>query len=87
LPRKASLGALRSRAAETEPIHLHVEDVLDQMDTNRSAFMQVSRNFGGTMQLVGYFREVEPGVHFDKKTVERIAAYSLSIDCDFYIRR
>jgi hypothetical protein len=36
------------------------------------------------MQLVGYFREIEPGVHFDAEIVERIAAYSLAIDCDFY---
>jgi hypothetical protein len=38
----------------------------------------------GTMQLVGYFRDVSPGVHFDLEIVRRIAEYGLCIDCDFY---
>jgi hypothetical protein len=58
--------------------------VLDQLDANKDTFTKLSRDFGGTMQLVGYFREIEPGVHFDAEIVERIAAYSLAIDCDFY---
>lgn len=43
-------------------------------------------DFGGTMQLVGYFHDVNPGIHFDDVVVRRIADYGLSIDCDFYIR-
>jgi len=39
------------------------------------------------MQLVGYFKEREPGVHFEREVVQRIADYGLSIDCDFYNRR
>ena len=85
--RKCSLWELRSRIKETAPLEMHVKDVLDQLDTNKSGFVQLSRELGGTMQLVGYFREREPGVHFDQKTVLRIAEYSLCIDCDFYNRR
>ena len=36
------------------------------------------------MQLVGYFRDVNPGVHFDLETVRRVAEYGLC-DCDFCI--
>jgi len=63
---------------------MHVKDVLDQMDAKKSECAQLSRELSGTMQLVGYFREQEPGVHFDQETVLRISEYSLCIDCDFY---
>jgi hypothetical protein len=53
--RKCSLWALRSRVEETAPIEEHVKDVLDQLDTNKSGFVQLSRELGGIMQLVGYF--------------------------------
>ena len=82
--RKCSLWALRSRLDDVAPIEMHVKDVLDQMDAKKSEFAQLSRELGGTMQLVGYFREHEPGVHFDQETVRRISEYSLSIHCDFY---
>lgn len=85
--RKCSIWELRSRIEETAPLEMHVRDVLDQLDTNKSGFVQLSRELGGTMQLVGYFREREPGVHFDQETVLRIAEYGLCIDCDFYNRR
>jgi hypothetical protein len=81
--RKCSLWALRSRLEDTAPIEMHVKDVLDQMDANKSEFAQLSRELA-TMQLVGYFREHSPGVHFDQETVLRISTYSLCIDCDFY---
>jgi hypothetical protein len=83
---KCSRWQLRSRLGEQEPIELHVKDVLDQMDANKSAFEKLSCEFGGTMQLVGYFAKNEPGVHFEREIVKRIAQYALSIDCDFYNR-
>jgi hypothetical protein len=85
--RKSSIWGLRSRVEPTDPLEVHVRDVLDQLDANKGAFAKLSQDFDGTMQLVGYFREIEPGVHFDAELVERIAAYSLAIDCDFYNRR
>ena len=66
------------------PLEEHVRDVLDQLDANKAAFGELSRELGGTMQLVGYFRDVNPGVHFDLEIVRRIAEYGLCIDCDFY---
>ena len=82
--RKCSIWGLRSRLEQTAPLELHVKDVLDQLDANKSGFVRISRELGGTMQLVGYFREVSPGIHFEQEIVQRIAEYSLCIDCDFY---
>ena len=84
MKRKCSLWALRSRLEETAPIEMYVKDVLDQLGVNKIGFTQLSRDLGGTMQLVGYFREVRPSVSLDQDTVRRIAEYSLLIDCDFY---
>jgi len=61
-----------------------VKDVLNQLDANKSEFEQLSREFDGTMELVGYFLKIRPSIHFEQQVVERIARYGLSIDCDFY---
>jgi Domain of unknown function (DUF4279) len=82
--RPCSLWALHSRLGGSAPLDEHVKDVLDQLDSNKAAFGELSRELGGTMQLVGYFRDVSPGVHFDPEIVRRIAEYGLCIDCDFY---
>jgi Domain of unknown function (DUF4279) len=82
--RPCSLWALYSRLGPSASLEEHVKDVLDQLDANKAAFGELSRDLDGTMQLVGYFREVNPGVHFDPKIVRRTADYGLSIDCDFY---
>ena len=63
--RPCSLWALHSRVNPSAPLDEHVRDVLDQLDSNKAMFEKLSREFGGTMQLVGYFRDVNPGVHFD----------------------
>jgi hypothetical protein len=82
--RPCSRWELHSRLAPAASLEEHVKDVLDQLDSNKAAFGQVSREFGGTIQLVGYFRDVNPGVHFDSQIVRRTADYGLCIDCDFY---
>jgi hypothetical protein len=66
------------------PLEEQVKDVPDQLDANRVALGELSRELGGTMQLVGYFRDVNSGVHFDLEVVRRLAEYGLCIDCDFY---
>jgi len=85
--RPCSLWALHSRLERSAPLERHVEDVLDQLDTNRLAFEELSRELGGTMELVGFFRECEPGVALEREIVERMARYALMLDCDFYCRR
>jgi hypothetical protein len=67
-------------------LEAHVLDVLDQLDANRARFVQLSWEFGGTMQLVGYFQDREPGVHFGRDIIRRFADYGLDVDCDFYSR-
>jgi Domain of unknown function (DUF4279) len=81
---KCNRWELRSRLDSQASLELHVKDVLDQLDANRAGFEQLSREVGGTMQLVSYLSELEPSVHFDSEVVERIAQYHLAIDCDFY---
>jgi hypothetical protein len=82
--RPCSQWALHSRLKHTAPLEEHVQDVLDQLDVNKAVFEQLSRELDGTLQLVGYFAEREPGVHFEREILERVARYALSIDCDFY---
>jgi hypothetical protein len=83
--RPCSLWALHSRLEASAPLEEHVRDVLDQLDASKAEFVELSRELDGTMQLVGYFHDVNPGVHFDPEIVRRTAEYSLCIDCDFYI--
>jgi hypothetical protein len=73
-----------SRLEASTPLEEQVKDVLDQLDANRVALGELSRELGGTMQLVGYFRDVNTGVHFDLEVVRRLAEYGLCIDCDSY---
>jgi len=82
--RPCSLWGVHSRVGSSAPLEKHVQDVLDQLDTNKLAFEKLSRELDGTMQLVGYFHDISPGIHFDQETVKRIAEYDLCIDCDFY---
>jgi Domain of unknown function (DUF4279) len=65
-------------------LEAHVRDVLSQLDVNRAGFQQVSQEFGGCMQLVGYFHAGYPGLGFDREIIESLAAYSLEVDFDFY---
>jgi hypothetical protein len=79
-----NLWRLRSRLDLEAPLESHVKDILDQLDANKNEFVELSRELGGTMQLVSYSRENEPGIYFDQKTVSRIAEYSLRVNCNFY---
>lgn len=82
--RPCSWWELHSRMGTSASLEEHVKDVLDQLDASKASFEEISRDFGGTMQLVGYFRDVNPGVHFDSEIVRRSTDYGLCIDCDFY---
>src|ERR1700738_164164 len=84
MPRECSRWALQSRLQRSAALELHVADVLDQLDSNRAAFQKLSAEFGGVMELVGYFRAYYPGLCFENSIVQRLAEYQLAIDCDFY---
>jgi len=82
--RKQSHWSLRSRLPETADLEQHIFDVLSQMEESATAFQDVSSKFGGCMQLVGYFHDCYPGLHFEQPLVEGLARFGLSMDFDFY---
>lgn len=84
LERKFSRWCLYSRLARSEELETHVADVLAQMDNNPEAFVAVSKEYGGHMQLVGYFHETYPGLFFEASLIGGLARYGLSVDFDFY---
>lgn len=87
MPRKCSRWELHSRLDRSTNLEAHVSDVLAQLDANASSFEQLSSEFGGIMELVGYFYDGYPGLHFERYIIAGLAHYSLSVDCDFYLRR
>jgi len=85
-PLKCSRWQLHSRLDRSAGLEAHVSDVLAQLDANTISFQQLSTELGGVMELVGYFYDDYPGLTFESDTVMRLAQYSLSVDCDFYLR-
>ena len=51
---------------------------------NRAPFRQISVELNGVVQLVAYFYKDCPGLSFEPNLIERLAEYSLCMDCDFY---
>jgi len=84
LVRESSRWSLFSRLARTAELEDHVRDIIAQMDQKAEAFRSLSEEFGGHIQVAGYFITQEPRFHFDKRTVEALAKYSLSVGFDFY---
>ena len=82
--RKQSHWSLRSRLPEAAELEQHILDVLSQMDKSAEAFRNISARFGGCMQLVGYFHDCYPGLHFEQELIEGLARFGLSMDFDFY---
>lgn len=82
--KKCSRWELHSRLPRAAPLESHISDVLDQLDAQEIAFREVSEQFGGIMELVGYFHDFYPGLVFEREVVERLAKYSLMVDFDFY---
>jgi hypothetical protein len=84
LRKKSDRWELHSRLPRTALLESHVSDVLDQLDAQEIAFREVSQQFGGIMELVGYFYDFYPGLIFEREIVERLAKYGLTVDFDFY---
>jgi hypothetical protein len=78
--RQNSLWALHSRLQPSTPADLHVRDVLDQLDRNRLAFEELSREVGGIIKIVGFSREYAPAVSLEREIVERVAQYGVRLD-------
>ena len=84
MERKFSRWSLHSRLPRDQELEVHIRDVLAQLDVNPEAFRAVSQEFGGIMQLVGYFNRGYPGLHFERIVTDGLARYSLAVDFDFY---
>jgi hypothetical protein len=84
MERRFSRWNLRSRLPESGGLEEHMRDVLAQLDAKRDEVRNVTREFGGCMQLVGYFYACFPGLHVDRDVSERLGWYGLAVDCDFY---
>ena len=82
--RKFSRWCLNSRLSRSDELEAHITDVLAQLDANPEAFIAVSEEYGGRMQLVSYFHEPYPGLFFQANLIAGLARYKLSVDFDFY---
>lgn len=82
--RKFSRWSLASRLDRSAELEAHIRDVLVQVDQKPAEFQSVSREYGGRMQLVGYWNNLYPGLYLDQSLVESLARYALSVDFDFY---
>jgi hypothetical protein len=82
--RRVDYWSLHSRLAHDEELEAHIFDVLELLNQNAEAFQAVSKEFGGVMQLVGYFNSSYPGLHFEKPLIEGLAKFGLAVDFDFY---
>jgi len=82
--RSFSAWHLRSRLPEDSDLEAHVKDVLEQTVSGASVVEQLAREYGGCMQLVGYFHAEYPGLHFEREMVAELSARGLSVDFDLY---
>jgi len=80
--RQNSLWKLRSRLQSSGDLDQHVTDVLDQLDTSRSAFAEVSRELGGVIVIIGFSRDYAPAISLEQETVARLAQYALRLDVE-----
>lgn len=84
LERKFSRWSLYSRLARTCELEAHVADVIEQLEVNKSGFVELSLKYDGVMQLVAYFKNSYPGLCLERNLIASLAEFSLSVDFDFY---
>jgi hypothetical protein len=82
--RRISRWSLHSRLSQDDELEAHIRDVFAQLDDCGETLAELSREFGGWLQLVAYLHKGYPGLHFDRDITDRLARYSLSVDFDFY---
>lgn len=82
LKRRNSVWILRSRLQCSADLNQHVKDLLDQLDSNRSAFLELSREHGGIIVIVGFSPDCAPAISLEQETVGRLAQYTLRLDVE-----
>lgn len=68
---------------QTAPLEAHIRDVIGQMKTHQSEFIELSARHGGVMQR-RLFQTDYPGLHFEEDLIKSLAEFSLDVDFDFY---
>ncbi|MGA9671779.1 MAG: DUF4279 domain-containing protein [Terracidiphilus sp.] len=84
LERKFSRWSLYSRLERNYPFEEHIRDVVRQLRSKTVEFKSVSQEFGGTLEVVGYFYSGYPGLSLEREDVAALAEFSLSVDFDYY---
>jgi len=84
MERKFSRWSLYSRLERVRAFEDHILDVLEQLRANADGFRSVSQEFGGRLELVGYFYSEYPGLVFGRAQVAAMADFGLEVDFDFY---
>ncbi|HEY1902918.1 MAG TPA: DUF4279 domain-containing protein [Terracidiphilus sp.] len=82
--RKFSRWSLYSRLERVRPFEEHIRDVIGQLRSNASGFRSISQEFGGAMEVVGYFHAQYPGLSLEKEDIDALAEFGLSVDFDYY---
>lgn len=82
--KKETFWQLTSKLPHTDLLEDHIEDVLNQLDIQSENVKYFTNQFGGILQLVGYFYERYPGLTLGSEAIKRIAHYNLEMDFDFY---
>jgi hypothetical protein len=79
-----SRWSLASKFKTTDPLEAHIRDVFSQLESRKTVVRALSKDYGGTLQLAGYFWQGFPGLHFSVDISEAIASFGLAVDFDFY---
>lgn len=82
IKRRSSLWTLRSRLQGSGDVNEHVRDVLDQLDANRGVFEQLSCEFGGVIEIVGFSRDYAPPIGLEPDIIGRLAQYMVRLNVD-----
>jgi len=62
----------------------HIRDVISQLQPNVESVREISKEFNGVLEVVGYFYSDDPGPILNSDEVAEIAALGLSMDFDYY---
>ncbi len=82
--RKFSRWSLNSRLDRSESLENHVRDVLKQTAERAEQIREIGKQYGTSMQLVGWFHSDYPGFGMDQEMIANLARLDVGFDCDFY---
>jgi len=75
---------LASPAGTRATIEDQLKALLPILESRRDAIIEASQRFEIGLMCAAYFRETNPGFHFDASLMARIASLQLDLDFDLY---